>query len=189
MFDKQAYRETCARLTLGTEKLEEMIAMTENTNNRKYLSRPIKTVLIAAACVAALCVTAFAAPALQNLFFTTYTVTMKDGDSTNSVAPVIQTYNEDGHNYLVVDDETIDITEALEKDGSFKTQTKDGSEVHVNQDGWVSVSGNGIDYTFNPTTNDKEGSFSVDGEELTGGEIGNYIVTEQNGEMEVTPAE
>lgn len=187
MLDKQTYCEACARLTLGTEKLEEMIAMTENTNTKKRLSRPMKTILIAA-CVAALCVTAFAAPAIQS-FFTTYTVTMKDGDNSNIVAPVIQTYNEDGHNYLVVDDETIDITEALEKDGSFKTQTKDGSEVHVNQDGWVSVSGNGIDYTFNPTTDDKEGSFSVDGEELTGGEIGSYIVTDQNGEMEVTPAE
>lgn len=188
MFDPKPYREACARLTLGTEKLEEMIAMTENTNTKKHLSRPIKTVLIAAACVAALCVTAMAAPAIQS-FFTTYTVTMKDGDSTNIVAPVIQTYNEDGHNYLVVDDETIDITDALEKDEFFKTTTKDGAEIHVNKDGWVSVSGNGIDYTFNPTTDDKEGSFSVDGEELTGGEIGSYIVTEQNGEMEVTPAE
>lgn len=57
----------------------------------------------------------------------------------------------------------------------------------MNKDGWVS--GNGIDYTFRPTTDDKEGSFSVDGEELTGGEVGSYIVTDQNGEMEVTPAE
>lgn len=189
MFDEKTYREACAHLTLGTEKLEEMIAMTENTNQKKHFSRPMKTVLIAAACVAALCVTAMAAPVIQNLFFTTYTVTMKDGDSTNIIAPVVQTYNENGHNYLVVDDETIDITEALAKDGFFSTKTKGGYEVRVDKNGQVSVSGGDIDYTFNPTTDDNKGSFSVDGEELTGGEIGSYIVTDQNGEMEVTPAE
>lgn len=188
MFDEKTYCEACDHLILGTEKLEELIAMTENTDNKKRLSRPVKTVLIAAACVAALCVTAFAAPVIQNLF-TTYTVTVKDGDNNNIVAPVIQTYNEDGRNYLVVDDETIDITDALEQDGSFQTTTKDGSKVHVDKDGWVSVSGNGIDYTFNPTTDDKESSFTVDGEELTGVEIGSYIITDQNGEMEVKEAE
>ena len=52
-------------------------------------------------------------------------------------------------------------------------------------------SGDPIVYTFSLTGNDAfgVGSFSVDDEELTGGEIGSYIVTDQNGAMEVTPAE
>lgn len=170
MFDTKTYRDACAHLTLGTEKLEELISMTENTNNKKRLSRPAKTALIAAACVAALCVTAFAAPVIQNLF-TTYTVTMKDGDSSNIVAPVIQTYNEDGHNYLVVDDETIDITEALEKEGTFKTQTKDGAEVHVNKDGWVSVSSGDFQYSFDPAASNAP-------------DAGQFFITEgENGEV------
>lgn len=189
MFDPKTYQHDCARLTLDAEKLEEMIAMTENTK-KKPMSRAMKTVLIAAACVAALVVTAMAAPAIQSIF-TTYTITMKDGDNTNVTVPVIQTYAEDGHNYLVVDGETIDITEAMEKDGAFSTQTKDGHQVNVAKDGWVSVSGgdNGIDYTFNPNAGaNGGGTVTAEGEGLNGGELATYQITEaENGAIEVSP--
>lgn len=179
MFDPKTYQHDCARLTLDAEKLEEMIAMTENTK-KKPMSRAMKTVLIAAACVAALVVTAMAAPAIQSIF-TTYTITMKDGDNTNVTIPVIQTYAEDGHNYLVVDGETIDITQAMEKDGTFSTQTKDGHQVNVAKDGWVSVSGGDVDYTFNP-------SAGADGKAENGGELATYQITEaENGAIEVSP--
>lgn len=77
MFDPNTYRSACDRLAPDAEKLEEWITMTEN-KSKKYLSRPVKALLIAAACLTLLCATALAAPAVQQ-FFTTYTVTLKDG--------------------------------------------------------------------------------------------------------------
>lgn len=184
MFDPKTYQHDCARLTLDAEKLEEMIAMTENTK-KKPMSRTLRTALVAAACVAALVVTAMAAPAIQSIF-TTYTISMKDGDA-NVVVPVIQTYAENGHNYLVVDEETIDITEAMEKDGKFTMKTKDGHQVNVTQDGWVSVSGGDVEYTFNPNADAASGGDSLlDGEVQTG----NYTITaDKNGAVEVSPAD
>lgn len=187
MFEKQAYREACDRLTLDAEKLEEMITMTENTNTQKRLSRPLKTVLIAAACVAVLCITAFAAPAVQKMLFTSYTITTTDGNDIKvSVVPAIETYSEDGRNYLVVGDETFDITDALEKDGSFELQTEDGHEIRVDKDGWVTVTGEHVNYTFNPNQTgladvlDAGGGVIVDTKIFTDGEAETQHVTVDN---------
>lgn len=187
MFDPKTYQYDCAQLTLGAEKLEEMIAMTENTK-KKSMSRLTKTALVAAACVAALVVTAMAAPAIQSIF-TSYTITMKDGGSTNVVVPVIQTYNKDGHNYLVVDEETIDITEAMEKDGKFSMETQSGHTVKVTEDGWVSVSGGDVDYSFNPNADATgAGLFAADIPEENL-DLGTYTITSgENGAIEVSPA-
>ncbi len=198
MFDPNTYREACARLTPGAEKLEEMIAMTENTNRKKHFSRPIKTVLIAAACVAALCVTAMAAPAVQKLFMS-FSVTFTDQngniqDAQMFICPDLALEKRDGKDILTVDGKEIDVTDAFAKDGKYVLE-EDGATVTVTPDGQVEVctevNGDPIVYTFRLTGNDAfgVGSFSVDDEELTGGEIGSYIVTDQNGAMEVTPAE
>lgn len=192
MFDPKPYREACARLTLGTEKLEEMIAMTENANQKKRLSRPIKTVLIAAACVAALCVTAFAAPAVQKMFMSfTVTVTDRDGnvgDAQMFVCPDLSLEKRGDRDILTVNDEEIDVTEAFAKDGKYVLEEEDAT-VTVTPDGKVTVNMETADgpmvYSFSLTGD----TVKLDGENLTGGEIGSYIVTDQNGEMEVTPAE
>ena len=143
MFDQ--YKDACAQLTLGQEKLEEMISMTEN-KPKKRLSHPIKTALIAAACLAALSITAFAASpagqeAIRSIFITVRTF------------PTVQSYTEDGHTYLVVDDETIDVTQELEENGSYSLELEDGGHISVTSDGWVSMdSGNGnVSYSFRAT--------------------------------------
>lgn len=195
MFDEKTYREACAHLTLGTEKLEEMIAMTENTNQKKHFSRPMKTVLIAAACVAALCVTAMAAPAVQKMFMSfSVTVTDRDGnvgDAQMFVCPDLALEKRDGKDILTVNGEEIDVTDAFAKDGKYVLTEQDAT-VTVTPDGEVTVD---MDTADGPVVY----SFSLPGgtgavitkndEVLTGGEIGSYIVTDQNGEMEVTPAE
>ena len=176
MFDREDYQNACARLTLGTEKLEEMIAMTENTKKKKVLSRPLRVALIAAACVAALGVTAFAAaPAIQNLF-TSYVVTIKDGEDLEVVVPPsIETYSEDGHNYLVVNGETTDITEALDKDGQFVLQDESGHEIKVTEDGWISVSGGGdVDFSFKSAAGEDfkaDGAYVITGDDWADREV------------------
>lgn len=192
MLDKQTYCEACARLTLGTEKLEEMIAMTENTNAKKRFSRPMKTILIAAACMAALCITAFAAPAVQKMFMS-FSVTVTDrngnvGDAQMFVCPDLTLEKRDGKDILTVDGKEIDVTNAFAQEGKYVLEEEDAT-VTVTPDGQVAVSTDTADgpmvYTFSLTGD----TVTLDGEALTGGEIGSYIVTEQNGEMEVTPAE
>lgn len=83
--------------------------------------------------LAALCITAFAAPAVQKMFMSFSVTVTPDGQV------------------------------------EVSTDTADGPMV----------------YTFSLTGD----TVTLDGEALTGGEIGSYIVTDQNGEMEVTPAE
>lgn len=192
MFDEKNYCEACAHLTLGTEKLEELIAMTENTDTKKRLSRPMKTVLIAAACVAALCITAFAAPAVQKMFMSfTVSVTGQDGkvdDAQMFVCPDLALEQRGGRDILTVDGKEIDVTDAFAKDGKYVLEEEDAT-VTVTPDGEVTVDMDTADgpvvYTFSLTGD----TVTLDGENLTGGEIGSYIVTDQNGAMEVTATE
>lgn len=192
MFDEKTYCEACDHLILGTEKLEELIAMTENTDNKKRLSRPVKTVLIAAACVAALCVTAFAAPAVQKMFMSfSVTVTDRDGnvgDAQMFVCPDLALEKKDGKDILTVNDEEIDVTDAFAKDGKYVLE-EDGATVTVTPDGEVTVNMDTADgpvvYTFSLTGD----TVTLDGENLTGGEISSYMITDQNGAMEVTATE
>ena len=192
MFDTKTYRDACAHLTLGTEKLEELISMTENTNNKKRLSRPAKTALIAAACVAALCVTAFAAPAVQKMFMSfSFTVTDRSGnvgDAQMFVCPDLALEKRDGKDILTVNDEEIDVTDAFAKDGKYVLEEEDAT-VTVTPDGEVTVdmetSDGPVTYSFSLTGD----TVTLDGENLTGGEIGSYMITDQNGVMEVTATE
>ena len=49
MFDQKLYREACRELSAPEHKIEEIIAMTNNTDKKKM--RPLRTALIAAAAV------------------------------------------------------------------------------------------------------------------------------------------
>ncbi len=84
MFDPRRYQDACAQLGLGRDKLEEMIAMTEKQPRRR-LAHPVRAALIAAACLLALSLTAFAAsPAGQEMIHTlyvTYRVVSLDPDA------------------------------------------------------------------------------------------------------------
>lgn len=193
MFDPKTYQDQCARLRLGHEKLEEIITMTENTSQRR-LSRPIKAVLIAAACVAALTVTAMASPAAVQLF-TTYTITYRTPDSSTSyTAPTIALEEREGRSILTVDGLETDVTDAFAQNGQYEMDV-DGANISVTPDGWVTVTmdmdkdSGPITYTFNLNTQD-DGSLPVsiqmDGEALT--EVGIYsITTDENSAIEVSP--
>lgn len=199
MFDPKRYRNACDRLTLDAEKLEEMIAMTENTNTKKRLSRPMETALIAAACVAALTVTAMAAPAVQQLFMT-YTITYVD-DSTQTAftMPTLALAERDGRSILSVDGAETDVTDAFAKDGQYVLEL-DKATLTVKPDGMVEVqmAGGGesgpISYTFNLN---EDASISgvgsvkvVTEDDVDPDGLGSYEVTlTENGEMEVTPVQ
>lgn len=154
MFDKERYQNACAHLNLGQEKREEIITMVENTSAKKRLSRPVKAILIAAACVAALTVTAMAAPAVQQLFLT-YTITYVD-DSTQTAftMPTLTLEQREDRSILTVDGVETDVTDVFAQDGQY-TMVVDGATITVKPDGWVEVqmAGGGesgpITYTFN----------------------------------------
>jgi len=189
MHDLNNYRETCAQLTLDAEKLEEIITMTENTNKKNRFSRPMRTVLIAAACVAALCVTAMAAPAVQNLFMS-FSITLTDpsGNAQNAqmfVCSDMALEKWDGKDILTVNDREIDVTDAFAKDGKYVLE-EEGAVITVHPDGQVEVSMGGIVYTF---ALGEEVPVVIKGIEAPeDAETGNYIVTGQNSGMEISPA-
>lgn len=202
MFDQERYQNACARLTLGQEKWEEIIAMTENTSAKKRLSRPVKTILIAAACVAALTVTAMAAPAVQQLF-TTFTITYVD-DSTQTAftMPTLALEQREDRSILTVDGEETDVTDAFAQDGQYVLDL-DQATVTVKPDGWVEVqmAGGGesgpITYTFNlnedaPLTGIGNVKIATEGD-VDSGAMGSYEVTvDENDNIQVTgqtPAE
>lgn len=202
MFDQERYRNACAQLTLGQEKWEEIIAMTENTSAKKRLSRPVKTILIAAACVAALTVTAMAAPAVQQLFLT-YTITYRNADTqTAFTMPTLALEQREDRSILTVDGEETDVTDAFTQDGQYVLDL-DQATVTVKPDGWVEVqmAGGGesgpITYTFNltedaPVTGVGNVKIATEGD-VDSDAFGSYEVTvDENDNIQVTgqtPAE
>lgn len=202
MFDKERYQNACARLTLGQEKWEEIITMTENTRAKKRLSRPVKAVLIAAACVAALTVTAMAAPAVQQLFLT-YTITYVD-DSTQTAftMPTLALEQREDRSILTVDGMETDVTDAFAQDGQY-TMVVDGATITVKPDGMVEVQmdkggeSGPITYTFNlsedaPLTGVGSVKIATEGD-VDSDAFGSYEVTvDENDNIQVTgqtPAE
>ncbi len=162
MFDTDNYRKACAQTKLDANKLEEMITMTENMNPKKRLSRPMRTALIAAACVAALCVTAFAAvPAVQQ-FFTTYTVTFHGGDGVETaiIIPTMTLTDRDDRTILTVDGQEIDVTDAFAKDGAYSFE-HEGATITVDAEGWVTMDSAAF-YRKQPTiTADADGRLDI----------------------------
>lgn len=198
MFDQERYQTACARLSLGQEKLEEMISMTENTKAKKRLSRPLRAALIAAACVAALTVTAMAAPAVQQLF-TTYTITFRNSNSTTAFTlPTLALEEHDGRSILTVNGLETDVTDAFAKDGKYVANV-DGVDLTVQPDGWVTANMDTdkdtgpVTYTFNLNAGDdvsSMGTVRVDLSTSDETEVGFYnIVTDENGSVVVVESE
>ena len=142
MFDPVTYRNACDRLTLGQEKLEEMISMTEE-RRQKGFGRPVRTALIAATLAGAMCVTAAAAGsgALERLLMTaTVAYVMGEGEDIPAVTtlPNVEVVQADGRTTLVVDGAALDITEELEREGSYLYRPEAGAgsfDVLVQLDG------------------------------------------------------
>lgn len=171
MFDPRAYREACDRVTLDTGKIEEMITMTENQEKRTP-RRLARGALVAAAMAAALCVTAAAAelPAVKEFFATVFvTVSTKGDPALGLKLPNVAVEERDGRTVLVVDEEKIDVTEALTRKGEYLYEG-DGFEVAVDKNGVAVVTSygeNGMTVTYSTQDTDARGGmvYKVDTED------------------------
>ncbi len=173
MFDLETYRDDCSRLTLGQDKLEEMISVTEKTN-KKRLTRPVRTVLLTAVLAATLGTAALAAnpevaEKVQMFFGYTFAFTATDGsgleagvvvkpgnDAANIIAagelPPMAFEVREGRSILTLDGKELDVTEAMEKDGYYQTEG-DSYTLRVLPDGTAVVkldngTEDGISWTF-----------------------------------------
>lgn len=169
MFDPDLYRKTCSgSLRLSEDKLEEMIFMAEN--KKRGLRRPVQIALTVAALAVLMCVTAAAAnpEAVRELWLNiTMSVTVQDDGDTVVVqveAPEITVDDVDSRTILTFNGESVDITDALARDGKYvgdwsdesavgkitvfpdkywevDLTLADGSTVHTNSKaGWISFS-------------------------------------------------
>ena len=150
MFDPKVYREACRELRAPEDKIEEVIAMTENTN--KKLRRPLRTALVCAAAVAMMVVgVAAAAPEEFQEFVINLgsivrvdryrsDVTTEDGETFSMVeSPEAKVEDRDGRAILVVNGEdAADITDALARDQHyvFKDFTED-TRITITVDGTI----------------------------------------------------
>lgn len=136
MFDLKSYCEACDRMTLDAEKIEEMITMTEATE-KKTARRPTRVVLVAAALVAALGITASAAelPAVKEFFANVFvTVTVTDGSFAGVNIPTMAVEKREDRTILILDEEEIDVTEALAEKGEYLYKGE-SYEVQVDAEG------------------------------------------------------
>ena len=145
MFDHNAYHERCSELHVSEEALQEVIEMAEQ-KQKKPVRRPLRVGLIAAVVTVALMVTVSAAnpEALEWLSATIRSsasigdyreeIVMDDTGETITALRLPDTAVEerDGRIILTVDGEETDITEAMERDGSYLwTREDEGAKVSV----------------------------------------------------------
>lgn len=177
MFNPKLYHELCRELRAPEEKIEEIIAMTEQ--NKKRSRRPFRAVLVAAAALAVMAVGVSAAnsEAVQELIYQiTYSVrvgdyrhdlTTKDGDKVTVFSmPEAAVENRDGRTVLVVDGEETDITDALRADGRYVYQREDeGSVLDIAVEGtpeqWtmeLAVHAPGEEPMYSLTTSSQDGA-------------------------------
>ena len=150
MFDPKLYREACRELRAPEDKIEEIIAMTEKTNKKKF--RPLRTALVCAAAMAMMVVSvAAAAPEEFQEFVINLgsivrvdryrsDVTTEDGETFSMVqSPEAKVENRDGRAILVVNGEdAADITDALAQDQHyvFEDFTED-TRITITVDGTI----------------------------------------------------
>lgn len=151
MFDLKLYREACRELTAPEDKIEEIIAMTEKTNQKRI--RPLRTALIAAAAVAMMVVSVAAAnpEAAQEFFYNIASIVhvdqyrmdmvTEDGEQVTVFSvPEASVENRDGRAILVLDGkDAADITDALKAEGryTYEDTTAEGTRLTVAVEGWL----------------------------------------------------
>ena len=150
MFDPKLYREACREIEAPEDKIEEIIAMTEKTNKKKF--RPLRTALICAAAMAMMVVSVAATdPEGFESFLIDIgsvvrvdryrsDVTTEDGETFSMVqSPEAKVENRDGKAILVVNGEDVaDITDALAQDQHyvFEDFTED-TRITITVDGTI----------------------------------------------------
>lgn len=197
MFDRSSYCNACAGMTLGADKIEEMIVMTEN-QEKKALRFPKRAALVAAALAAALCVTAAAAevPAVQEFFATMFvTISTKDGVAAGLNIPNVAVEEREGRSILIVDGEETDVTDALAREGKYLYKG-DGFEVEVDEHGVAIITAYGADGTVvSYSTQPLEGGdvvYTVTSEDENGQPVTDTfynLVVDQSGAMDVSSVE
>lgn len=205
MFNPKLYHELCRELRAPEEKIEEIIAMTEQ--NKKRSRRPFRAVLVAAAALAVMAVGVSAAnpEAVQELIYQfTYSIrvgdfrqdlTTEDGDHvTVFTMPEVTVENKDGRTILAVDGEETDITDALNEDGRYDYQRVDeGTELKVTVEGspeqWIMTAGVGapgeeFQFSFTADSQGKESGPVLPDANLSaeGEKRGSVTVTTYDGE-------
>ena len=170
MIDRKLYRETFSRLRASEEAKREVLLKMETVKQRKRTPKILRGAAIAAAVAMALAVTAGAVNvATDGAFFRQFTIvwtgehelTATDGQGNEvyiTVADQGPVWEEDGRVFATGEDgETMDITEALEQNGSYRDSYEmtvvheDGSEeirtVTIDVTGvplsWTAVQDNG----------------------------------------------
>ena len=151
--DKRLFCETFSRLRASDEAKEEVLAMTQETKKRRTGAARVLT--IAAAVVLALAVTAGAANeftdgALFSILSAVWhdeaqTVYQDENGNTYRVYELQGEVEErDGRLFLVVGDEEIDVTDALDAEGVYRYETeRDGvtlvMEISGSPEDWTCV--------------------------------------------------
>ena len=150
MFDPKLYREACRELSAPEDKIEEIIAMTEKTNKKRF--RPLRTALIAAAAVAMMVMGVSAAnpEAAQEFWFTLRNavqvdqyrmdLTTEEGEKVSVISvPEARLENRDGRAVLMVNGKDVaDITDALAQDQHYVYEdAAEGSKISVTVDGTI----------------------------------------------------
>ena len=181
MIDRKLYRETFSRLRASEEAKREVLLKMETVKQRKRTSKILRGAAIAAAVAMALAVTAGAVNvATDGAFFRQFTIvwtgehelTATDGQGNEvyiTVADQGPVWEEDGRVFATGEDgETLDITEALEQNGSYRDSYEmtvvheDGSEeirtVTIDVTGvpgdWTAVQDNGDGSCITITSHD-----------------------------------
>ena len=181
MIDRKLYRETFSRLRASEEAKREVLLKMETVKQRKRTPKILRGAAIAAAVAMALAVTAGAVNvATDGAFFRQFTIvwtgehelTATDGQGNEvyiTVADQGPVWEEDGRVFATGEDgETLDITEALEQNGSYRDSYEmtvvheDGSEevrtVTIDVTGvpgdWTAVQDNGDDSCITITSHD-----------------------------------
>lgn len=174
MFNRRLYHETIRELHAPQDKVEEIIAMTEQTNPKKHF-RSIRTVAVAAAAIAMLSIGVSAAnlEGVQEFFYHISSVVKVDAFRTNistqegdqiAVLDLSQVFVEkrDSQVFLIAGEEELDITQALEQDGRYEYRNA-GADTQVT----AVVTGTPEEYTLDLsiTTDDEDSvlySYSTD---------------------------
>lgn len=142
MFDRKLYHETVQELRAPQNKIEEIIAMTQQKTKKNH-RRPIRTLAVAAAAVAMLSIGVSAAnlDSVQEFFLTISTVVTVDPFRTDIVTEqgdqisVLDTSQisveaREDRVFLVAGEEEMDITQALEEEGRYEYHTTaEGTDV------------------------------------------------------------
>ena len=164
MFDPKLYREVCRELTAPEDKIEEVIAMTENMSNKKRC-RPLRAVLICAAAFAMMVVGVSAAnPGMvadiagriaEIIQVDPYKIEMitEDGSQIITVysAPQATVENRDGRAILLINGEDVgDITDVLNAEGCYYYEGVAGDDRHLT----VTVEGTAEEWTATVTIGD-----------------------------------